>query len=185
MRDYNFFEAYHKKKGLDINVKSPVFLGIVVILLILAFSVGLLIQNVILAARLTSTVIELSNVQATEEYQKAIVLQNSISSMTEYDQNAGSALGRIQMGKVLNTEFLKKLSDVLPSTANIQTINLTRTTATLYINVPNQKAAAELVGNLDKSGLFLQTSLVSVTKDESTGAYVALINGIVKAGENE
>lgn len=185
MRDYNFFEAYQKKRELSINAKSPVFLGILVILLILALSAGLVIQNIVLASRMTAAAEKLSELQASEEYQKAIKLQDSISAMSEYDQYAESALSRIQKGDVLGTEFLKNLSGVLPSSANIQSVNITRANATLYINVPNQKAAAELVGNLDKSGLFQQTTLISVTKNEESTTFVALINCILKAGEDK
>ena len=99
MRDYNFFEAYQKKRNLSIDVKSPVFLGIIVIILILAVSVASVLQNVILAARLASTSIELSSIQASEEYQKAIKLQDSITAMTGYDQNAEAALQKINEGR--------------------------------------------------------------------------------------
>ena len=185
MRDYNFFESYQKKRNLSIDVKSPVFLGIIVIVLILALSVASVLQNVILVARLASTTMELSNIQASEEYQKAIKLQDSISAMTGYDQNAESALQKINEGDVLGTKFLAKLAGVLPSTASIESVTLTRTTATLNINVPNQRAAAELVGNMEKSGLFLQTTLNSVSKNQEAGTLTASITTILKAGENE
>ena len=185
MRDYNFFEAYQKKRNLSIDVKSPVFLGIIVIILILAVSVASVLQNVILAARLASTSIELSSIQASEEYQKAIKLQDSITAMTGYDQNAEAALQKINEGDVLGTKFLTKLASALPSTSSIQSVSLNRMTATINIDVPNQRAAAELVGNLEKSGLFLQTSLISVTKNQEAGNFTASINAILKAGENE
>lgn len=184
MRDYNFFEAYQKKRNLSFNIKSPVFLGLIVIVLIIAVSGGSLIQNAVLAAKLSASADELGTLQASKEYQEAVKLQDSIAAMTEYDQYAGSALERINQGKVINTEFLKKLTAVLPSSTNIQSVNLTRVNAVFNINVPNQKAAAELVANLDRSGLFLQTTLASVNSQE-TGGFVATVNCILKAGDQE
>jgi len=185
MRDYNFFESYKKKRSNGINVKSPVFLGMIVILLILAFSAYCVAQNVILAARLVAASVELAEVQASEEYQEAIKLQDSISAMDSYDQNADIALKRIQEGSFLNTAFMKKLSASIPITATIQSTNITRINADLYFNVPNEKTAAELLGDLEKSGLFLNSSLVSVTRNEDGTSYVAYINCILKAGDEK
>lgn len=185
MRDYNFFESYQKKRSASINLKSPVFLGMIVILLILAFSAYCVAQNVILAARLVAASAELAEVQASKEYQEAIKLQDSISAMASYDQNAGMALDRIKEGSFLNTDFMKKLSASIPTTATIQSANVTRINADIYFNVPNEKTAAELLGDLEKSGLFLKSTLVSVTKNEDGTSFVAYINCILKAGEEK
>jgi hypothetical protein len=83
----------------------------------------------------------------------------------------------------LNTEFLKKLSSSIPSTATIQSVNVTRVNADLYFSVPNEKTAAELVARLEESGLFLNTTLISVSKNEDGITYVANVNCILKAGE--
>lgn len=188
MKDYNFFEPYQKKRELHLDFKSPVFLGLIVILLIIASSVGLVVRNVILATNLAGSMEELATIQSSLEYQKAVKLQDSIAAMTEYDRAAASALERIKAGQNLNTEFLKELSGVIPSNVTIQNASLTRVNATLLFNVPNQKAAAELVDNLDRSGLFLQTTLISVASEanpEGAVGTVAQINCILKAGETE
>jgi type IV pilus assembly protein PilN len=185
MRDYNFFESYQKKRNVSIDVKSPVFLGMIVILLILAVSAYCVAQNFILGLRLASASVELAEIQSSKEYQEAIMLQDSITAMAQFDQDAGSALQRINNSKILNTKFMQKLSGVIPSTVSFQTVNLTQSNASLNFYVPNEKAAAELVGNLDQSGLFLQASLVSVTKSEEAGNYIASINCIIKAGDQE
>lgn len=184
MRDYNFFEAYQKKRNMSFNIKSPFFLGLIVIILILAVSGAMLIQNAVLSAKLSAAAEELGALQAGAEYQEAVKLQDSIAALTEYDQYAGSALERIHQGKVINTEFMKKLTAVLPSSTSIENVNLTRVNAVMNVNVPNQKAAAELVGNLDRSGLFLQTTLASVNSEES-GGFIATVNCILKAGDQE
>ncbi len=64
---------------------------------------------------------------------------------------------------------------------------MTRINANFVFAVPNQRAAAELIANLEESGLFLQTTLVSVAEQQeevSTG-YYASVSCIVKAGEVE
>ena len=192
MKDYNFFEPYQKKRELRIDFKSPVFLGIIVIFLIFASTAAVIVQNIVLSARLSNKTAELSAMQSSNEYQQAVKLQNSVDVMTEYDRNAESALQKIQKGHVLSTEFMQKLSAVLPSSVAMENATLTRTGATLSFSVPNQKAAAELVGNLDQSGLFIQTTLVSVTSSQTTGdtevvatGFTASINCILKAGDIE
>lgn len=183
MRDYNFFETCQRRKDIHINMKSPVFLGFVVILLTLIASGGIMVQNAVIKSQLTDMTESLNIVQASPEYQKAIQLQNSITALTEYDQNASAALERIRTGKgILNTVFLKNFSDVIPSTVSLQSASMTSVNAAFTFRTPDRRAAAELVHDLDHSGLFLQTTLVSVTSDGS-GGFTASINCIIKAGE--
>lgn len=182
MRDYNFFESIQKRKDLHINLKSPVFLGVLVILLILAASGGLVVQNTIIKSRLADAREQLNIVQAGSAYQEAIQLQNSIAALTAYDQYSSIALAKVESGKdILNTGFLKSLSGVIPSTVSLQTANITSANASFYFRAPDRKAAAELVHDLDRSGLFLQTVLVSVM--EEAGGYGVSVNCIIKAGE--
>lgn len=182
MKDYNFFESIQKRKDLHINVKSPVFLGIVVILLILAASGGLVVQNSMVKTKLADATESLNIIQSSQEYQEAIQLQESITALTAYDQYSSIALAKLESGKdILNTGFLKSFSDVIPSTVSLQTANITSADASFYFRAPDRKAAAELVHDLDHSGLFLQTVLVSVNEEE--GGYAVSINCILKAGE--
>lgn len=185
MRDYNFFEPLQRRKKIRINIKSPVFLGFVVILLILFASAWLVVENKLVEAQLMSAKEELNTVQASPEYQEAVQLQNSINALAEYDQYASSALSRIEAGKnILNTGFLKNLSGSIPSTVSLRGANITSANAAFYFQVPDRRAAAELKHDLDNSGLFLQTMLVSVST-ESGGGYIASINCIIKAGEQQ
>lgn len=185
MRDYNFFESFQRRKELHINVKSPVFLGLLVILFILLSSGYLVVQNVMVKTQLTDVTENLNTIQSSPEYQEAIQLQDSIAALTEYDQYASIALAKIVSGKnILNTGFLKTLSEVIPSSVTLQGANITSANAAFYFQVPNPKAAAELVHDLDHSGLFLQTVLVSVTAEQSgAGGFTATVNCILKAGE--
>ncbi len=185
MRDFNFFEAYQMKRGLGFNAKSPVFLGILVILLILASSGSLLIRNVVLAANLSAEAAELQDIQMSEEYQEANRLQKAIGAMQDYDQYASSALSRIEEGDILNTEFLRMLSQAMPSAVSLESASLTRQSASFAFRAPNRKAAAELMDSLEHSGLFLQTSLLSVSSETDVPGYKAEISGVIKAGEEE
>ena len=185
MRDYNFFEAYQKKRSLSIDLKSPVILGTIAIIIILLFSGGLFTRNIILGTNYALKAQELSEIQASDEYQKAQELQNKISAMTEYDQDAAAALNRIKQGDILNTKFLNQLSQAMPSNVSLTTANLTRQSANFTFSVPDRKAAAELYQNLDQSGLFLQTTLVSVSSNSDTPGYMTQISGVIKAGEKE
>ena len=183
MRDYNFFAFCQQKKGFRVNIKSPAFLGFIVILLILTASGGIVVQNAIVKAELADATEKLHAAQASSEYQETIELQQSIDSLTEYDQNASIALERIETGKsILNTGFLKALSGVIPSTVSLQSAKMTSANTSFTFHTPDRRAAAELLHDLDHSGLFLQTTLVSVTSDES-GGFTASINCIIKAGE--
>jgi len=184
MRDYNFFESCQKRKGFHINIKSPIFLGFVVILLILAASGAAVVQNTVVKAELADTREELAALQTSPEYQEMIELQNRISALTEYDQYASMALEKIETGKrILNTGFLRKLSGVIPSTAALQSANFTSANAAFSFQVPDRETAAELIHDLDHSGLFLQTTLVSVTSTGDGGGFTASINCTIKAGE--
>lgn len=184
MRDYNFFESFQRRKKTHINVKSPVFLGLVVILLILAASGGLAVQNTFIKSELSDATEHLNKLKTSPAYQETIQLQESIDALTAYDQSASIALAKLESGKnILNTRFLKNLSDVIPSTISLQAANITSANASFYFQAPDRKAAAELVHGLDHSGLFLQTVLVSVTGEE--GGYAVSINCIIKEGEQQ
>lgn len=185
MRDYNFFEPLQHRKGIHINVKSPVFFGFVVILLILLASAAMVAQNTIIKKQLADVKEELAAVQASSDYQESIQLQDSISALMSYDQLSARALERIKQGKsILNTGFLKSVSDVIPSTASYREVSITSANANFVFWVPDRRTAAELHHDLDHSGLFLQTTLISVKINaEGTGGYNAAINCIIKAGE--
>jgi len=185
MRDYNFFEPLQRSKGIHINIKSPVFFGFAVILLILLASAAMVAQNAYIKAKLANVKEELAAVQAGVDYQTAIRLQESISALMSYDQLSSRALERIKQGQgILNTGFLKRVSDVIPSAALCREANITSADASFVFWVPDRRTAAELHHDLDNSGLFLQTTLVSVrANSDGSGGFNAAINCIIRAGE--
>ncbi|HWQ78557.1 MAG TPA: hypothetical protein VN381_07060 [Anaerovoracaceae bacterium] len=185
MRDYNFFEPLQRRKGIHINVKSPVFFGCVVIFLIILASAAMVAQNAIIKTQLSGVKEDLAQLQASSDYQEALMLQDSISALMSYDQLSARALERIEQGKsILNTGFLKGVSDAIPSTASYREINVTSAQANFIFRVPDRRTAAELHHDLENSGLFLQTTLVSVrSNQDGSGGYDAAISCIIKAGE--
>lgn len=185
MRDYNFFEVFQKKRNQSFNIKSPVFLGLIAIILILGVSGTLFLQNIILAAGFTKATMEFQELQRSEEYQEADRLQRSVTAMGDYDQYASAALDRIHQGDILNTEFLNKLTRSMPSTASLEKASLTKEAVIFEFRVPDRRVAAELLENMNRSELFVQTALVSITSEPDVPGYLTEISGIIKAGEQE
>lgn len=183
MRDYNFFESYQKKRSVSVDIKSPIALGIIAIILILVVTGGLFARNIVLGANFALLTKELTEIQASDEYQKAQVLQNSIAALSQYDQDAGTALTKIEQGDILNTKFMLQLSNTIPSNVSIITANLTQSSANFVFRVPDRKSAAELFDNLNQSGLFLNITLESINSDSENPGYTAQISGVIKAGD--
>lgn len=183
MRDYNFFEHYQHRRKSSVDFKSPLIYGIIIILLIIALSAGLLIRERFLTAELEKLGFELMNIQASEEYQAASQINKSINAMLEYDQYAAIALDRINQGDILGTAFMNDLSAILPAPAILESASINRASASFVFNVPDRKAAAELVKHLDESELFVKTSLKSLNLQQDINRYSVTIDCILKAGE--
>lgn len=182
MRDYNFFEPYQKKSGASFNPKSTGFVSMIMILIITGTSVGIIAANKMLESDVESAREELSKIQSSQEYKATDELQKTIDVLTKYDENANKALLRIEKGNLLGTEFLTTIANSMPETVKIKDASITRTFSNIKFDVPNRKAAAELLDSLDKTGLFVHTFLSSVEKSGETG-YIAEINLVMKAGE--
>lgn len=184
MHDFNFFVEYERKKGGTIDMKSPVFLGILAILIIVLLSGGSVGRTMILKAKLTNMTERVNELQTSPEYQKSLVLQKSMSLLSEYDQNVTSSLEKINRGNTLSTVFLDRLAASIPSNISMRSANLSRTECSFDFLAPSRKAAAELMKSLDASGLFLKTTLQSVVSDQAeSGGFMVYVHGILKAGE--
>ena len=183
MKDYNFFEPYQKKQSIDLNFKSPLFLTLLALAVILTFSAGLVYQNQAMAKKATHLRSELEAIQATEAYKTSAKMAEDLANLKVYDENAGLALERIEKTDIINTDFLANLSKVLPESVNIESINLSRTSASFVFYAPTQNTVAELLDALDNSGLFLHTSLSSIKAEYGNAGFKAEINTVVKAGE--
>lgn len=185
MRDYNFFEALQKRQKQSFDPKSPAFLGLMAIILILLISGGLFAQKTFLNKSLVKAAGELAEIKSSPVYQEADALQKQIDAMSEYDKHAGDALDRIRQGDILNTKFLKELTQSMPRTAFLENAKIGKEEVFMEFRVANRKVAAELIENINKSGLFIQTSLSSVTSEGEGPGFITAISGIIKAGEEE
>ena len=183
MRDYNFFEHYQRRKESSLNFKSSFFFGVIIIILIIVLSVGLLVRERYLSAKLDDLKSQLMTVQASAEYQVANQISKNINAMSEYDQYAGEALERINQGDLLGTAFMNDLSEILPSSATLESASINRATASFIFNVPDRKTAAELAKHLDESELFIKTSLKSLNFQQDVNNFSVTIDCILKAGE--
>lgn len=183
MKDYNFFDAYLISQKQQKNFNSPLFYFILGLVLILGTSAGLLFLNSLVSDEYAALTGELQVLYESEAYQEAEVYKQSISSITEYDQYASSALDKIESGKILGTVFLKKLTEALPTSTSLISLNATTATVNLTANVPTKSAAAELLLRMENSGLFWQISLSSAVLADETGTYTATYDGILKAGD--
>lgn len=185
MREYNFFDAYQKKRSQHFNFNSPFFYFILVMLVILGVSAGLLVQNSMLSDAYASLSTELTSLQESNDYREADVYTQSIHAMTEYDQYASSALENIQGGSILGTGFLGQFTAAMPTATSLTSLNANTATVNFTANVPTKAAAAELLLRMQESQLFWLISLNSAVIANETGTYTATFDGILKAGDQE
>jgi len=184
MNDYNFFEVYGRKSSFEISLRSPYFIGAVVILLCILMSLGLLTRNFIMGRQIVNIHSQISTIQASPEYLKAVQLSNSIDAMKQYDSSADGVMSLFEKNNVISTELLETLSAQLPVTVTLTNFNMDNASANFTFNAPTRKAVSELVLRLKNSGLFQDVSFNSVTTTETGGVEVT-INAVMKAGEAE
>ena len=182
MKDYNFFEDYQTKRGISIDIKSPLFIAALVLLICVAASIGLVGRNLIMTSQIGSINEEIQTLQASQKYIKASQLELSVNSMVQYDQSAQGVMQTFLSSSVIGTEFMKTLAHKLPATVTMTTFTLDNASANFTFNVPNRKAAAELLLSLKDSGLFQYVELSTVFTDDTNNS-TAGITAILKAGE--
>jgi len=184
MSNYNFFEVYEKKSSDIFNVKSPLFIGAVVLVLCILLSLGLLGRNFLMVNHIENVRAEITTIQGSAEYAEAVQLKNSIDAIKEYDLVATGVMTQFKMNNVIDTELLQKLASQLPSTVTLTNFTMDNAVADFTFNVANQKTVSELVLRMKDSGLFLDVSFNAVTANEN-GAFQVVINTVMKAGEAE
>ena len=159
------------------------FSAIIALILVL-ISTGFIVRNLILANEVNQANSKLDAIKATQDYQDATRLQDSIAAMSEYDNSADVALKAFQDAGILNVKLLNKLSASIPSSASFTSIAATNSKIEIYCDVPSRKVAAEVLLDLKNSGLFQDVQLGSVTTKSATGSagYTVNISTILKAG---
>jgi len=186
MKDYNFFIDYQKKKGATINVKSPYFIGAVILLIVGAISCGLLVANQLMVQKIEDLKQEAAAVTASEDFIEASRLKESIDAMNQYERSAAAIQKKFDESNVIGTDLIKAITAKVPSTVSMSSFDMDNAGANFRFNVPNRKAAAELLLSLKDTGLFQEVALNSITPgSEETGGLIAEISTVMKAGEAE
>lgn len=184
MRDYNFFEIYEKKKGINIQPKSTIFVCLVLLFLVILISIGLVVWNFYLTYTMDKYNEKVTLVKASEEYIEAERLISSIDAMEEYDKIAEIALGKFNAYNLIGTDILTKISSTIPVNATVNNMNINNGMLNLNLNVPDRIVAAELILNLKESNLFKKVHLSTITSNDS-GGYLANVQCIMKEKDLE
>lgn len=185
MRDYNFFSAYDKKKELKISPSSPYFIAGIILLVAVLATAGLVVRNMMLENEIRALQDETAALQATAEYAEAIDLQKKWDSLLEYEKNADVVLADFETHNVLGTAFLDQFSASLPATAAMLSMNLNHATMTGTFQVPDKRTAAELILQLEDSGLFQSVHSPNISQTEGQTGYTVVIECERKAGAVE
>ncbi len=180
VRDYNFFEVYEKKKGININPKSTVFVCAMLLLLVVAVSIGLIIWNLFLSYQIEDYTEKANEIKASENYQEADKLEQSINAMNAYDKNAEVALEKLEKGDLLGTEVMAKIASTIPAGASINSLNMNNAVALFAFSVPDRRAAAELLMNMKETAIFSDVHLASVSASRGGTGLTANIQCILK-----
>lgn len=183
MRDYNFFSAFDKKKGLDINPKSPYFIALIIVIIAVLASAGLVIRNMVLIDQIAELTDQTVAIQTSQAYKDARELQLALEYMAEYETNADIVLADFENSNVLGTAVLDQLTASLPSTAAMLNLKLNHEQLVGNISVPDKRTAAELILRLEDSGLFSSVHAPNVFQVAGQPGFVVSVECEVKAGE--
>lgn len=183
MRDYNFFSAFDKKKGLDINPKSPYFIALIIVIVAVLATAGLVVRNTMLGSQIAELNDEIATIQASAEYQEAQALNQELSQLVEYDKSAEIVLADFEKHDVLGTAVLDQLTASLPT--NVITLSLSMNNSAMMANyrIPDRRTGAELILRLEESGLFSMVHASGLTQAEGQPGYTINIQCEMKAGE--
>ncbi|PKM84153.1 MAG: hypothetical protein CVU86_08705 [Firmicutes bacterium HGW-Firmicutes-11] len=185
MRDYNFFSAFDKKKGLDINPKSPYFIALIIVIVAVLATAGLVVRNMLLESQIADLNDEIATIQASAEYQEALKLQTALNNLAAYEEGADIVLADFEKSDVLGTALLDQLSASLPTTATMISMNLNHATMTGNFTVPDKRTAAELILRLEESELFSSVHAPNIFQQEAQPGFTVIIECEMKAGEVE
>jgi hypothetical protein len=182
MNDFNFFSVYEKRKGIKFDLDSPYFMGVVILIICVIFSIGFLSRNLILNIQISAMTKKIETIKQTDDYATANDLQNSINAMVNYDTSAALALKKYQDAKVLDSGLVSSLLSGVPANVSVVSFGISDTGFGMTCNVPNRKIAAELIQDLKATGLCQEIQLNSVTNNPDGSGCVVSIDGVLKAG---
>ena len=182
MKDYNFFEVYGMKKG-SLNIRSPYFVGALIVLLFLIVSALLVGRNMVIENEIKSLYGEIEALKSNPVYEEAMLIKQSINDLNQYDSTADAVMKKFENSNVVTTDLLARISAQIPETATLTAFNIDNASAVITLRAPNRKAVAEAVLHLKESGLFRDVTFDTVTNLEGVNGVEVVINGTMKAGE--
>lgn len=183
MNDFNFFSIYQKKRGLDLNPGSPYFISGIIVLVCVALTAGIFIYNLILSRQIEAANSETIQIKASQEYTEASYYQNSLQAMSNYEAGADHALLKFQASNVIRTELLEAIWKGLPVNVRMTSFTIDQTTINMSFQIPNRRAAAELLKGLKETGLFQEIHLGAIGAGTDTPTMSTTVTGTLKAGE--
>ena len=185
MRDYNFFSAYDKKKELKISPSSPYFIAGIILLVAVLATAGLVVRNVLLEGQIQDVRDEITALQSSQEYADAMGLQAAMDALTQYERSADVVLADFERSDMLGTELLDQLAATVPATAVVTSMSLTNANFAATYTVPDKKAAAELILQMENSGLFNKVHAPNISQSEGQAGYIVSVQCSMKGVEAE
>lgn len=183
MNDYNFFSVYERKKGLDFNIKSPYLVGAILLIICLLVSIGLVGSNFYYSYSIGKLTSEIDGLKASTEFKEATYYLQSIDAMKQYDDAAQTALDKFIASELLGTDYINKITSVIPSNVIIQGMSLDNFNLAISAQIPNRKVASELMLALDETGLFYEVKIIGVFKNTEGVGFATYINATIKESE--
>ncbi len=183
MNDYNFFSSYQRKNWMAFDIRSPYFLGVLILIICAGFTAGVYVNNFITTMQINSMTAEVDTIKKNEDYIAADKFQKSLDAMIKYDASADLALKKFQSAQVLDSELISSLLKGVPTNVKVVSFGMDSTSFGITCNAPDRKVAAELLLGLKETGLCDDIQLNSVTSKEDGSGVVVSINGTLKVGQ--
>ncbi len=185
MNDYNFFSGYQRKKGIQINPGSPLFISVIIVLVCAGISAFLVVKNNALEKEIAEMSARAESIKVSQEYTQANNIQNSLDAMKQYDSGASIALENFYSCNLLNTELITGLFAGIPSSVRISSFSMDSLNVTMTCSLTSRKAASELLLGLKGTNLLYDVRLSSVSSNQDGTGSVAIISGVLKEGGAE
>lgn len=182
MRDYNFFSAFDKKKGLDINPKSPYFIALIIVIVAVLATAGLVVRNVLLESKIAELQDEIAVIAASTEYQEALKQQEELNNLEEYEKYADIVLSDFQQHNIIGTDILDQFTASLPSTVTTISMSINNATMTANFSAPDKRTVAELLLRLEESGLFSSVHAPNIAQVDGQTGFTVAVECEMKAG---
>jgi Tfp pilus assembly protein PilN len=182
MKDYNFFSAYDRKKTVTVDPKSPFFLAFLLLAIAFVLSTGLVVRNLMLTTQLNHLNDQIAATKESKDYIEAFSHREALDTLAEYDKGAEMVLADFMDHNVLGTVLLDRLSAVLPATVTTTNFSLNHARLTATYAMPNKRTGAELLLNLEDSGLFTWVHSPGIIQNEGETGFIMFVECELKAG---